>query len=99
MALSIDAYRQAIGLYNFSDRNCQYKIKRQNTRDKITRSKYLMFLFILLSLQNSVSGGFVTDDSRNQTKHSSVPNFYQDQANTSVISRISPEIYLTNHPI
>ena len=96
MALSIDAYRQAIGLYNFSDRNCQYKIKRQNTRNKMTRSKYLVFLFILLSLQNSVSGGFVTD-SRNQTKPSSVPTFNQDQANTSVISRISPEI-LFNKP-
>ena len=92
MALSIDAYRQAIGLYNFSDKNDRYKIKRQNTREKMTRSKCLVLLFMILTILSGVNGGIVTENSRNQTKPSSVITFYQDQANTNVFSRISPEI-------
>ena len=47
---------------------------------------------MILTILSGVNGGIVTENSRNQTKPSSVITFYQDQTNTNVISRLSPEI-------
>ena len=94
MAISIDAYRQAIGFYNFSDKNYQYKINGQSNKKKMTRSKCILFLTYILILLSSISDGFVNEQSRNQTKSTSVSVKYQDQKNTSVISCLSPDILL-----